>query len=82
VLRLHRLYPRSVVKEAAGHILVPRPLSATIGGPSVKDLALLEWCTRVIEQILLPADAAKIAREPAGRTAGEGSPNASVEMGP
>jgi transcription-repair coupling factor (superfamily II helicase) len=66
VMRLHRLYPRSVVKEAAGHILVPRPMSATVGGPPVKDLALLEWCTRVIEQILLPADAAKIAREPGG----------------
>jgi transcription-repair coupling factor (superfamily II helicase) len=66
VMRLHRLYPRSVVKEVAGHVLVPRPLSATIGGPPVKDLALLEWCTQVIEQILLPADADKIAREPAG----------------
>jgi transcription-repair coupling factor (superfamily II helicase) len=55
-----------VVKEAAGYVLVPRPLSATIGGPPVKDLALLEWCSRVIEEILLPTDAAKIAREPAG----------------
>ena len=27
VMRLHRLYPRSVVKEAAGYVLVPRPLS-------------------------------------------------------
>jgi transcription-repair coupling factor (superfamily II helicase) len=63
VMRLHRLYPRSVVKEAAGHILVPRPLSATVGGPPVKDLALLEWCTRVIEQILLPSEVAKIAQD-------------------
>ncbi len=66
VMRLQRLYPRSVVKEAAGYVLVPRPVSATIGGPPVTDLALLDWCSRVIEQILLPADAAKIAREPAG----------------
>jgi transcription-repair coupling factor (superfamily II helicase) len=66
VLRLQRLYPRSVVKEAAGYVLVPRPLSATVGGPPVKDLALLEWCSHVIEQILSTADAAKIAREPAG----------------
>ncbi len=66
VLRLQRLYPRSVVKEAAGYVLVPRPLSATVGGPPVKDMALLEWSSRVIEQILLPADTAKIAREPAG----------------
>jgi transcription-repair coupling factor (superfamily II helicase) len=54
-----------VVKEAAGHILVPRPLSATIGGPPITDRALLDWCSKVIEQILLPADATKIAREPA-----------------
>ena len=32
-LRLKRLYPRSVVKETARHILVPRPLASTIGGP-------------------------------------------------
>ena len=43
--------PRSVVKEAAGHILVPRPLSATIGGPPVKDTELLDWCSRVITDI-------------------------------
>jgi transcription-repair coupling factor (superfamily II helicase) len=65
VMRLQRLYPRSVVKEAAGFILVPRPLSATIGGPPVTDRALLDWCAGVIEQILLPADAAKIAQESA-----------------
>ena len=65
-MRLQRLYPRSVVKEAAGYVLVPRPLNATVGGPPPKDLELLDWCTQVIEQILLPADAAKIAREPAG----------------
>jgi transcription-repair coupling factor (superfamily II helicase) len=52
-LRLKRLHPRSVVKEAARHILVPRPLSATIGGPPVTDRALLQWCAKVIEDILL-----------------------------
>ena len=30
------------------------------------DLPLLEWSSRVIEQILLPPDTAKIAREQAG----------------
>ena len=54
-----------MVKEAAGFILVPRPLSATIGGPPVTDRALLDWCSKVIEQILLPADAARIAQESA-----------------
>ena len=50
-LRLQRLYPRSVVKEVAGHILVPRPMSAVIGGPPVKDTELLDWCSRVITDI-------------------------------
>ena len=51
VLRLQRLYPRSVVKDVAGHILVPRPMSAVIGGPPVKDTELLDWCSRVITDI-------------------------------
>ncbi len=53
-MRLKRLYPRSVVKETAGHILVPRPLSATVGGPPVKDLELLGWAGKVITDILAP----------------------------
>jgi transcription-repair coupling factor (superfamily II helicase) len=52
-LRLKRLYPRSVIKETAHHILVPRPMAATIGGPPVVDRALLHWCAKVIEDILL-----------------------------
>jgi transcription-repair coupling factor (superfamily II helicase) len=37
----------------AAHILVPRPMSATIGGPAVKDLELLDWCSRVITDVLI-----------------------------
>ena len=33
-LRLRRLHPRSVIKEAAGHILVPRPRDAA--GPDIE----------------------------------------------
>ena len=60
-MRLQRLYPRSVVKEAAGHILVPRPLSATIGGPPVKDLALLRWASGVISEIVLGVPAGSVS---------------------
>ncbi len=52
-LRLKRLYPRSVVKQAAGYILVPRPQAATVGGPAVKDVDLLRWCAAVVEAIFL-----------------------------
>ncbi len=52
-LRLKRLYPRSVIKETARHILVPRPLASTIGGPTVEDLELLRWCAKVVRDIFL-----------------------------
>ncbi|MFC7622599.1 transcription-repair coupling factor [Microlunatus sp. GCM10028923] len=53
VLRLKRLYPGSVVKEAAGFILVTRPRSRTIGGPPIVDKELLAWATEVINSIFL-----------------------------
>ena len=52
-LRLQRLYPRTLVKETAGIILVPRPVSSTIGGPPVTDTALLAWCGKVISDVFL-----------------------------
>ncbi len=53
-LRLKRLYPGSVVKEAAKLVLVPRPRSQTIGGPPVRDAELLAWCTEVVEAVFAP----------------------------
>ena len=52
-LRLQRLYPRTLVKETANIILVPRPVSSTIGGPPVTDTALLAWCGKVISDVFL-----------------------------
>ena len=52
-LRLQRLYPRSVVKQAAGYLLVPRPLAATVGGAAIKDVELLRWCAAVVQAIFL-----------------------------
>ncbi|MBA8794580.1 transcription-repair coupling factor (superfamily II helicase) [Friedmanniella endophytica] len=57
-LRLKRLYPGSVVKEAAGLMLVPRPKTAVIGGAPVRDAELLRWCTEVINAVLLSRPAA------------------------
>jgi transcription-repair coupling factor (superfamily II helicase) len=54
VLRLQRLYPRSVFKESAAMALVPRPASAAIGGEPVRDRALLDWCGTVITSIFGP----------------------------
>jgi transcription-repair coupling factor (superfamily II helicase) len=49
-LRLQRLYPGSVVKNAAGSVLVPRPGSG-IGGQQLKDTDLLHWASGLIRDI-------------------------------
>jgi transcription-repair coupling factor (superfamily II helicase) len=55
-LRLQRLYPRSVVKDAAKIALVPRPMSSQIGADPVRDAALLTWCTKVVTEVFDSAD--------------------------
>jgi transcription-repair coupling factor (superfamily II helicase) len=57
-LRLQRLYPGSLVKATARTILVPRPMTARVGGQPVRDLDLLRWATEVIDAVVLqPAGA-------------------------
>jgi transcription-repair coupling factor (superfamily II helicase) len=51
MLRLKRIYPGSVVKQAAKIILVPRPTTKPIGGQVVRDTDLLDWCSRVVQDI-------------------------------
>ncbi|MGO1972718.1 MAG: transcription-repair coupling factor [Propionibacteriaceae bacterium] len=53
VLRLKRMYPGSVVKDAAGFVLVPRPKTAPVGGQPLRDTALLEWCTEVVNGVFV-----------------------------
>ena len=53
-LRLQRLYPRSVFKETAAIVLVPRPASSAIGAEQVRDRALLDWCSTVVTSIFGP----------------------------
>jgi transcription-repair coupling factor (superfamily II helicase) len=56
-VRLDRLYPRSVVKTAVRSILVPRPVSGVIGGEQVRDVAVLDWAGRVIDDIIAESPA-------------------------
>ena len=51
-LRLERLYPKTLVKEAIRTVLVPRPMTARIGGQPVQDTALLDWCTAFLDGVL------------------------------
>jgi transcription-repair coupling factor (superfamily II helicase) len=48
-LRMHRLYPRSVYKNAVSTISVPRP-----GGPGqpVRDVPLVDWCRDLLSAVL------------------------------
>ncbi len=58
VLRLNRLYPRSIVKSQVGSLLVPRPHTTSdahvIGGRPIEGVALLEWARTVIDSVIDP----------------------------
>ena len=62
-LRLQRLYPGTLVKEAVRTILVPRPMTARVAGQPLRDTAVLRWATDLIQAVLLDrvADAARVA---------------------
>ncbi|GLF99347.1 transcription-repair coupling factor [Streptomyces yaizuensis] len=51
-LRLKRLYPRTVVKAAAGQVLVPRPTTGKIGGKPVVGRELLAWTGEFLTTVL------------------------------
>jgi len=52
-LRLQRLYPGSVVKTPLRTVLVPRPMTARVGGQPIRDAALLAWVRGVLEGVML-----------------------------
>jgi transcription-repair coupling factor (superfamily II helicase) len=54
-VRLARLYPGSLVKEAVRTILVPRPTTARVGGQPLRDSAVLDWAARLVTDLLAPA---------------------------
>ncbi|RKS10878.1 transcription-repair coupling factor [Nocardiopsis sp. Huas11] len=54
-LRLRRLYPKSIRKEAAKTLLVPVPKAGGMGAKPLRDLDLLKWCTDLVTAIFEPA---------------------------
>ena len=51
-LRLKRLYPRAQYKPAARVVTLPRPLEGgRIGGAALRDMALLDWCTKLLSDV-------------------------------
>ena len=62
-LRLQRLYPGTLVKDAVRTILVPRPMTARVAGQPLRDTAVLRWASDLIHAVLLDsvAHAARVA---------------------
>jgi transcription-repair coupling factor (superfamily II helicase) len=56
VIRLNRMYPKSIVKAPVSTVLVPRPPSPLPGGGLITGIALLEWARQVIETVIDPPE--------------------------
>ncbi len=52
-LRLQRLYPGSIVKDALGTVLVPQPMTARVGGTPLRDDAVLRWASDLVRAVFL-----------------------------
>ncbi|MFF3665104.1 transcription-repair coupling factor [Microtetraspora malaysiensis] len=52
-VRLQRLYPKSIIKQATETLLVPVPKTKPIGGQPLRDLDLLKWCGDLVEAMFL-----------------------------
>jgi transcription-repair coupling factor (superfamily II helicase) len=52
VVRVQRLYPKTVLKPTVRTMLVPVPKTATFGGEPLRDTELLAWCAEVIRSVL------------------------------
>ncbi len=54
-LRVKRLFPGTLIKPAVRTILVPQPKTARVGGRPIRDTALLDWCSALLDAVLTPA---------------------------
>jgi transcription-repair coupling factor (superfamily II helicase) len=54
-MRLTRLYPGTLVKPAVRTIMVPRPVTAPVGGQPLRGAELLAWASDLIVAVLAPA---------------------------
>ncbi|QIG44383.1 transcription-repair coupling factor [Nocardioides anomalus] len=55
VVRLQRLYPKSIVKAPVETILVPRPHVGGVMGKPLDGIGLLQWAHEVIDAVIDPA---------------------------
>jgi transcription-repair coupling factor (superfamily II helicase) len=57
LVRLKRLHPKSVYKAVTHTVSIPRPTEGAAGGrigaPPLRDQALLDWCTKLLESLVI-----------------------------
>jgi transcription-repair coupling factor (superfamily II helicase) len=63
-VRLARLYPKALAKDATQVVLVPRPKEPGVTGRPVQGLPLLEWAAQAIRDLTPPPPAAAEAPPP------------------
>ena len=73
-LRLMRLYPGTLVKEALGTILVPVPMTARVGGKPLRDVEVLTWARQLIQAVLLDDIAAASSASSGAARSAMGAP--------
>ncbi len=61
VLRLQRLYPKSIVKQTVDTVLVPKPMTQRIGGQPLRDTELLSWAVTLLAAVVGDSIAAAAA---------------------
>jgi transcription-repair coupling factor (superfamily II helicase) len=66
-MRLNRLFPGTLIKPATRTILVPRPMTARVGGQPLRDTVVLRWASDLIEATLLGSVGAAASVAMAGR---------------
>ena len=50
--RMSRVYPKTIIKNAAEVVLVPRPRTAPVGGRPIDNRELLEWTKVVVDTLV------------------------------
>lgn len=56
-LKIKRLYPGTVIRDAMKFMLVPKPTTARIGGQALTDQAVLEWAMHLLKAcVVKPAN--------------------------
>jgi transcription-repair coupling factor (superfamily II helicase) len=51
-LRLSRFHPDAVWKRAVRTVSVPRPVTRPLGGQPLRDTELLDWCAKLLRDVL------------------------------